>query len=170
MREHLITSITGYPYGTATAKRVNLIGKSIKASGIEFRVLTNYIQHNQFNTNSEGIHQDIYFQYLHKRYINENMSKLRKILYYLLGCFKLIGFFKKFDKKNDIVYSYNHGNLFNVYIIFLCKLFNIKLVQEINEWYHNDLNRKFEKLVVEGPLVKYSEAAIVISGTIKKKY
>jgi glycosyltransferase involved in cell wall biosynthesis len=43
------------------------------------------------------------------------------------------------------------------------------LVQEINEWYHNDLNRKLEKFIIEGPLVKQSSAAIVISETIKKR-
>ncbi|MBK6285945.1 MAG: glycosyltransferase [Draconibacterium sp.] len=77
--------------------------------------------------------------------------------------------FRKFSKNDDIVYSYNHGNLFNVYIILLCKLFNIKLVQEINEWYHNDLNRKLEKRIIEGPLVKKSNGAFVISETIEKK-
>src|SRR5690606_1357865 len=76
--------------------------------------------------------------------------------------------FRKFDKKIDIVYSYNHGNLFNVYIIFLCKLFKIRLVQEINEWFHNDLNKKLEKRIMEGPLVKHCDGAIVISDAIKK--
>ena len=43
------------------------------------------------------------------------------------------------------------------------------MIQEINEWYHNDLNRKLERFIVEGPLVKKSDAAVVISETIERK-
>ncbi len=169
MKVNLITSLSGFPYGTANAKRISLIGKSILASGHEFKVFTNSIQYNEFNTKLNGENEGISFEYLHQKHLTGKLNKSRKFLYYLLGCKRMYGLFRKFVKTNDIVYSYNHGILFNFYIILLCKIFNIKLVQEINEWYHNDLNRKLEKLIIEGPMVKQSDAAIVISETIEKR-
>ncbi len=169
MRVNLITGLSGFPFGTANAKRIGLIGKAILASGNEFRVYTNGIQYNEFNTNSSGIYQEISYEYLHRKVLKTNLSKPLKIICFLSGCLRLFYIFTKFDRGNDIVYSYNHGNLFNVYIISLCRLFKIKLVQEINEWYHNDLNRKLEKKIIEGPLVSKSDGAVVISDTIYKK-
>lgn len=169
MSINLITNLSGYPNGTATAKRIKLIGKAIQASGTVFRVLTNSVYYNELNVESEGMHQNISFQYLHKQIITKSISKYRKVLYFALGCFNLLAMFFKFDRRTDQVYSYNHGELFNVYIILLCRLFRIKLIQEINEWSHNDTNKRFEKYVIEGLLIKYSNAAVVISNEIENK-
>lgn len=168
MRINLITDLSGFPNGTATAKRINLLGKSLLSSGFVFKVFTNGIQFDPYNTKIEGYVDEIFFEYLHKKYITKKLSKSTKIWFYLIGCVNLFGVFRKFDRRNDIVYSYNHGNLFNVYIILLCKLFKIKLVQEINEWFHNDLNKGLEKRIMEGPLIKQSNGAIVISDAIKR--
>jgi glycosyltransferase involved in cell wall biosynthesis len=168
MRVNLITNLSGFPYGTATAKRINLVGKSILNSDIEFHVYTNGIQFDPYNTEVKGTHEGIPFEYLHEKSISKRLNKATKIWFFLIGCVNLLGIFRKFDKRIDIVYSYNHGNLFNVYIIFLCKLFKIRIVQEINEWFHNDLNKKLEKRIMEGPLVKHCNGAIVISDAIKK--
>lgn len=169
MRVNLITIQSGFPFGTANAKRINLLGKAIIASGISFRVYTNSIVYNIFNSKVQGVYDGIPYQYLHRKQMKNGLSKLLKISYFLIGIFRLIGVLKKFDKKNDVVYSYNHGTLFNYYLIVLCRFFRLKIIQEINEWYHNDLNRKLEKFIVEGPLVKKSNAAIVISETIKRR-
>ncbi len=169
MRVNVITNLTGFPFGTANAKRISLIGKSILASGIECRVYTNSIQINKYNTKIKGTANGINFEYLHHKQLSKKLNIFKKIYYTFSGWSRLLLLFRKFSKSNDIVYSYNHGNLFNVFIIVLCKLFGIKLIQEINEWYHNDLNRKLEKLIIEGPLVNKSSGAIVISETIEKK-
>jgi glycosyltransferase involved in cell wall biosynthesis len=168
MRVIVVTSLTGFPFGTANAKRINLIGKSILAAGYEFHVLTNSIQVNKYNIKTKGVNDGISFEYLHQKSLNGNLSTFKKIQYIFAGCLRLFGSFRKFSKNEDIVYSYNHGTLFNLYIILLCKMFNIKLVQEINEWYHNDLNRSLEKRIIEGPLVRKSNGALVISELIGK--
>ncbi len=169
MRVNLITIQSGFPFGTANAKRINLLGKAIIASGNSFRVFTNSIEFNKFNSILKGEYEGIQFEYLHRKQIKNGLSKSLKVSYFLTGIFRLIGILKNLDKKNDVVYSYNHGTLFNYCLIVLCKFFSLKLIQEINEWYHNDLNRKLEKFIVEGPLVKKSDAVIVISETIKRK-
>lgn len=168
MRVIVITSLTGFPFGTANAKRINLIGKSILSAGYKYHVLTNSIQINKYNRKTKGINDGISFEYLHRKSLKRDLSTIKKILYLFSGSIRLFGLFRKFSKKEDIVYSYNHGTLFNLYIILLCKMFNIKLVQEINEWYHNDLNRNIEKRIIEGPLVKKSNGAFVISELIEK--
>lgn len=169
MRVNLITIQSGFPFGTANAKRINLLGKAIIASGNSFRVFTNSIEYNKFNSMLKGDYEGIPFEYLHQRQIKSGLSKSLKIRYFFAGIFRLVGILKNLDKKNDVVYSYNHGTLFNYYLIVLCKFFRLKLIQEINEWYHNDLNRKLERYIVEGPLVKKSDAAVVISETIERK-
>lgn len=169
MRVNLITIQSGFPFGTANAKRINLLGKAIIASGNSFRVFTNSIEFNKFNSMLKGDHEGIPFEYLHQRQIKSGLSKSLKISYFFNGIFRLIGILKNLDKNNDVVYSYNHGTLFNYYLIVLCKFFRLKLIQEINEWYHNDLTRKLERFIVEGPLVKKSDAAVVISETIERR-
>jgi glycosyltransferase involved in cell wall biosynthesis len=169
MKVNLITIQSGFPFGTANAKRINLLGKAIIASGNSFRVFTNSIEFNKFNSMLKGDHEGIPFEYLHQRQIKSGLSKSLKISYFFTGIFRLIGILKNLDKNNDVVYSYNHGTLFNYYLIVLCKFFRLKLIQEINEWYHNDLNRKLERYIVEGPLVKKSDAAVVISETIERR-
>lgn len=169
MNVRLITGITSFPSGTATAKRIILLGKSFLESGINYSVYSNGIQYNEFNKEVKGEYENISFEYLHGKIIRKDFSTIKKIVFYIFGCINLIGVFLKFKKNEDVVYSYNHGNLFNVYIIFLCKLFKIKLIQEINEWYHDEPNRKLEKFIMEKVVVEYSDGAVIISSPIERK-
>jgi glycosyltransferase involved in cell wall biosynthesis len=70
--------------------------------------------------------------------------------------------------KQDIVYIYAHGYgfIFNLLVLFMCRRFKIKVVQEINEWYHNDIGLKIDKYFTEGPILKLSTGAIAISENI----
>jgi len=74
MRVNVITNLTGFPFGTANAKRINLIGKSILASGFDYRVLTNSIQINKYNTKIKGTIEGITFEYLHQKQLKGNLN------------------------------------------------------------------------------------------------
>jgi glycosyltransferase involved in cell wall biosynthesis len=163
---NLVTDITGFPFGTAPAKRIIMLGKSIANSGVTFKVFTNTLINNEYNRESEGVYNSIYFKYLHGK-VNLKVNNLKRSLLYILGCINIFFIIRRMNKIENIIYIYSQGRIFNLYIISICKIFKIKIVQEINEWSHNDLGLYIRKKIVEGPMIKKSEGAIIISKHIQ---
>jgi glycosyltransferase involved in cell wall biosynthesis len=164
---HLITHLTGFPYGTAAANRILMLGKALLNSGCFFKVYTNNIFVNTLSNDSQGIFEGIPFVNLHGATRLKNNKLIRSFLF-LKGLIKLFPIIKRMNPKDDVVYIYAQGYaiIFNLIVLIICRWFGIKVVQEVNEWYHNDLNRKVEKYFTEGPILKLSTGAIVISENI----
>jgi len=165
---HLITHLTGFPYGTAAAHRIRMVGKALLNSGCSFKVYTNNIFVNKLNNDSQGIFEGIPYVNLHGS-TGLRHNKLVRSFLFIKGLIKLFPIIRRMKPKDDVVYIYAHGYavIFNLIVLIICRWFGIKVVQEINEWYHNDLNRKAEKYFTEGPILKLSTGAIVISENIK---
>ena len=168
MNIHLITSITGFPNGTAAAKRIKMIAKVFQLSGHYFDVYTNVLVDASLNKSGYGCSEFIRFRYLHG-VVNGHKSKIKKAYLFVKGMIALFPVIRKFNSQDDIVYIYSQGTLFNVVTILYCKFFGIKTIQEINEWYHREMNKAFQTWVMEGPMVKWSDAAIVISQSIQEE-
>lgn len=168
MNINLITDIAQFPVGMAPTHRIKMLGQSVIQGGNNFRVFTNTTVHNEFNTEGEGEYQSISFRYLHKRVkISNNRSK--RLYFYLLGCIKLFFLIRKMDPAQDIAYIYSQGRMFNYYTILCCRICGIKIVQEINEWSHNDHKSPLKKRLIEGPIIRKSHGALVISAYINKQ-
>lgn len=165
MNVNVLTNISGYPNGTAAAKRVKMIGKALIEAGLKFSVYTNTLTPNIFNQHSSGSFDGIYFEYLHGD-TALNGGKIRKLFLYIKGVVGLINVLRKKDPLQDIVYIDAQGRIFNVIALIFCKLFGLKVFQEVNEWYHNDLKMPLQKIINEGPMLKWSHGALVISKNI----
>lgn len=166
MNIYLITNQTGFPFGTAAAKRVKMIGKALIQSGNDFSIFTNDLSHNPFNINPEGVCEDIRFRYLHGE-TNLQIGKFRKVFLYLKGVFVLFNVLRKTDRRKVMIYIYAHGNIFNLITLSFCKLFRLKTIEEVNEWDHEQIRAPFKKTITEGPMVKWTNGAIVISRNIE---
>lgn len=164
---HLITHLTGFPYGTAASHRIRMMGKAIINSGCSFKVYTNNIFVDTLNIDSQGIFEGIPYINLHGT-TRLKQNKIVRSFLFIKGLIKLYPIIKNMKPKDDIVYIYARGYafIFNLTVLIICKWFKIKVVQEINEWCHNDLGQKAEKYFLEGPILRLSTGAIVISENI----
>jgi len=162
--------MSAFPFDAAAAYRIRMIGKSLIKSGHSFDVYTNTIHYNSLNTDAKGQFDGIPYVYLHGT-IELNRSFLIKWLLFVKGLFKLVHILFEFDKRKDIVYVYANGynESFNLFVLLFCKLFGLKVVQEINEWQHNDLNQRWVKFLMEGPVTRWSDGVVAISHDIKEK-
>lgn len=168
MNVNLVTDILDFPNGTAGTMRVKMIGKALLNSGVNFTVYTNTIIHNKFNTKTNGIYDGIVFKYLHNT-IKLEQPKIIKLLLIIKGLFVLNKVLMSKSKKSDIIYIYSHGSIFNLYTMLLCKLYKLKIVQEINEWDNRERKEHLKTFIFEGPMIKWANGAIVISNNIKEK-
>jgi glycosyltransferase involved in cell wall biosynthesis len=164
---NLITYLSGFPYGTATANRILMLGKAIINAGYSFNVYTNNIFVDKLNKDKTGIYEGIPFINLHGN-TKPIENRIARSFFFIKGLSRFFIIVGKMNPKQDVVYIYAHGfgSLFTMLLLLWCKVFRIKTVQEFNEWYHNDLHKRIEKFFVEGPLCKLPEGAIVISENI----
>jgi glycosyltransferase involved in cell wall biosynthesis len=167
MRVNLFTNLTGFPKGTATANRIRMIGKSIQLSSIPFVVYTNYVKYEPDNDEKEGVDDEIRFNYLCRR--TKSPFKVLRMLFFAGGLINLFKVLKSFNPKEDIVYIYAHGHIFNLVTLLMCNFFGLKVIQEINEWYHRDLRKIIATYIMERPVMKYSRGVISISEYISDK-
>ena len=126
MQVILITDSTGFPKGTATAKRILMIGRALAEVGVDFSVLTNYFSHGESNDISVGKHKGIRFRYLHGN-IKQGLTKFLKLFFYVKGLIRLLIIISRVNKRDTLVYIYSQGTLFNLYGSLLCKFFGIKI-------------------------------------------
>lgn len=168
MNINLITDILDFPNGTAGTMRVKMIGKSLMRSGCAFAVYTNALINNKFNKFPEGEFDGIVFKYLHGT-TQLKKSKLIKLFLYIKGIYYLRKILSTKNNRTDIIYIYSHGSIFNLITIILCKIYKLKIVQEINEWDSREKNFFLKTCIEEGPMIKYADAAIIISNNIKNE-
>ena len=164
----LVTDIIDFPNGTAGTMRVKMIGKALLESGCNFSIYTNTLKNNIFNNSASGIDEGIEFKYLHGT-TSLDKIKLLKLFLFVKGIFALNRILSSKNKHIDIIYIYSHGSIFNLLTILLCKFYQLRIVQEINEWDTRENKKYLNTFISEGPMVKWSDAALVISKKIKEK-
>jgi len=168
MHIHLFTDITGFPFGTAAASRIRMIGKSLSLVDVSFTIYTSTIVYNKFNILQYGTFENIEYYYLHNC-INLNKSKIIKVLLWFKGVSKMFLIIKSLDSTNDCVYIYSQGRLFNVFAVLFARLFKVKIVQEINEWDYKEQKGFLKKYILKYFMIKKSNGAIAISNNIIEK-
>ncbi len=158
-----------FPFGEATNQRIIMIGKAILLKGNSFRVFVNCKRpRNPLNTNRSGVYENIPFQHLNTS-LEIGLPKWKNAIdYYIVGFYNAFKVVRSLGRdKNNIIYLYSQGSLFNAYISFLAFLFKVPVVQEVNEW-PEDLD-KFENFVYESVMFRWAKGAISISDTITAK-
>jgi glycosyltransferase involved in cell wall biosynthesis len=143
-----------------------MIGKALINAGNNFSLYTNTLSHNPFNNESKGVHNNIPFEYLHGTTSLE-IGKMHKLFLYINGILALQRKLRKMSPSTDVVYIYAHGNVFNVITVTLCRIYGIKVVQEINEWDYEEEKAPFKKAIFHNTIARKSDGAIAISRNIR---
>jgi len=163
-----MTHQSGFPFDGAAASRITMIGKALNEVELSFKVYTNNAIVNKFNTESSGIFENIPYVYLYGS-INQNNNIINRVFLTIKGLMNLIPIMNKMKSENDVIYIYEGLTVYNIILMTLCKLNHLKIVQEINEWYHDGVKNKLEKKIIEAAMLRWSDGAIVISKFIYNK-
>jgi glycosyltransferase involved in cell wall biosynthesis len=158
----------GVPFGTASTKRIKLIGKCLVSNGIPFHVW--HIGPSSFEENKHkyGEVDGLTFEYLSPS-VRWPSKVFVRIIYYLWGCIQL--FFRLFQhRRNGVVYVYYQGDFINLWTLLLCRLMKIPAVQEVCEWWPGTADGTFfNEWMYENIMFRWSNGAIPISCEIQDR-
>jgi len=158
----------GFPFGTASTKRIRLIGRCLLSTEIPFHVW--HIGPSPFEENKhrEGEFEGITFEYISPS-VNWPSNKGIRIIYYLWGCIQV--FFRLLrDRRKSVVYVYSQGDLINLWTLLLCRLMKIPAVQEVCEWWPGTVDGMyFKKWMYRNIMFRWSNGALPISHAIQDR-
>jgi glycosyltransferase involved in cell wall biosynthesis len=166
---YCICSAVGYPFGTATSKRITMIGKILTTTQFEFQVLHYGTSPYDGNNEARGVYENISFRYF--SLIKRPNNKIFKNILHLFGIIALSWYLvlRSFrSRENKIVYLYTYEPFINIYFCILSRILRYKVIQEINEWC-TERDTKLTYWFFNKPLVKLSNGAIVISHAIQEE-
>lgn len=159
---------TTFPNGEATNNRIIMIGKALRMKDCDLFVYANSEGNkNQFNTQREGTIDGITYQHLNKD-MRLGLPRWKRIKNYFI-----VGFFNSFlvirrlakDRRN-IIYLYSHGSIFNAWISILAHLYNVPVIQEVNEWNDDIEKSRLHAFIYKKIMFRWSKGAIIISDNI----
>ena len=156
----------GFPSGTASTKRIMLIGRALQSSGVQFSVL--HIGPSGYNGNSDksGESSGVHFLYLSHQ-VKPSERKIARLVNYFYGCLLLPFVLARLDKK-PVVYIYYQGCLINLWTLFVCKFLKLKVVQEACEWWpETEYKTRFNTWLYNRIMFRWSNGAIAISNHIE---
>lgn len=123
----------GFPIGTASTKRILLMGKGLVSTGVPFHVW--HVGPSSFaeNTEPKGEFDGVTYEYLSPSVRRPSNPAIRAA-YYLWGCLVLAYRLIK-NRKNTVAYVYYQGDMIDFWCLWLCRLLRIPSVQEACEWW-----------------------------------
>ncbi|HMH31851.1 MAG TPA: glycosyltransferase [Puia sp.] len=171
VRVNCICDGISFPFGEATNQRIIMIGKAVQFKGNSFKVYVNCKRpRNPLNMEKKGIYENIEFEHLNK-FLQIGLPKWKNALgYYLIGFYNAFTLLKTLSQnKDNVIYLYSQGSLFNGYISLLSFLFKIPVIQEVNEWPENLDGYNFESFIYKSIMFRWAKGAISISHNITAK-
>jgi glycosyltransferase involved in cell wall biosynthesis len=160
-----------FPFGEATNQRIIMIGKALLSKGNSFQVYVNCQRpRNRLNTKRQGIYEGIAYQHLNKS-LQIGLPKWKNALdYYLTGFYNAFRTIRALSRdKQNVIYIYSQGSLFNAYVSLLAFLYKIPVVQEANEWREDLEKLNFKSIVYKSFMFRWAKGAISISDNITAK-
>ena len=125
----------GFPFGSATAVRIGMIGKALQRTGIDFRLLHCGPSPSPLNTSRSGVHEGIPYEYT--TVLRRPGNRFLKFFVFAAAVAALTVRLlrERLAGHRPVIYLYvMHGPL-NWYIGKLCRLLGLPLVQEMCEWW-----------------------------------
>ena len=158
----------GFPYGTASTKRIALIGRALTSTGAAFHVF--HIGPRPFAANStkRGWYKGMGFHYLGPSVRWSEFLAVRGLCY-VIGGLEL--FFRlPACRKNGVVYCYYQGNGMNLWTLLVCRVLKIPVVQEVCEWWPGtEHETSFSKWMYTKVMFRLSRGALPISKLIEQR-
>ena len=160
----------GFPLGNASAARIIMVGKTLQAAGIGFRVLHCGPSPMAINDQKRGVYEGIPFEYT--TCVRRPKNKFIRLLAYaraLVGLTMHLAQLKRV-RHSSLVYLYIMDGPLNLYTGVLCQLLGVPLAQELCEWYPA-LNSSpvFNQWLYKKRVFKAATGALVISKSIEDK-
>jgi glycosyltransferase involved in cell wall biosynthesis len=165
---YCICSGFGFPFGTASTKRVRLFGRCLVACGIPFHVWHIGSSSIKENKQKYGEQEGLTFEYLSPSVCRPDMVVIR-ILYYYWGCVLLsLRLFQ--HRRQSVVYVYSQGDIINFWTLLLCRLMKIPVAQEVCEWWPGTPHENFfNEWMYSAVMFRWSNGALPISHEIEDR-
>ena len=160
-----------FPYGEATNQRIIMVGKALMAKGDEYRVFVNCMRpRNLLNKERKGSFENIPYCHMNKSLVIGKPKWKNAIDYYFTGFYNTSKLIRSWRKdKQQVIYLYSQGSLFNAFVSFLAHVYKIPVVQEVNEW-RDDLKKTgLESFIYKSVMFKWAKGAVSISDNITGK-
>ena len=156
----------GFPFGTASSKRIQLLGRGLVESGLPFHVLHIGPSFSPDNKQAKGGYQGVGYEYL-SPVVEFPNNKLIRILCYLWGSLLLVWKLLRLPK-GTLVYVYYQGCLLNFWTILLCRMFGKPVLQEACEWWPEAPQRSvLNSWMYQRIMFRWTQAALPISQHIE---
>ncbi|GAB6095180.1 hypothetical protein JCM14469_14320 [Desulfatiferula olefinivorans] len=155
----------GFPYGTASTRRVTLIGRALSESGLPFHVL--HIGPSPFSANTlrSGQVEGISYDYLGPRVRWSDNRVGRSLCYILGGVSLLIRLLQR--RRFGVVYCYYQGNVMNLWVFLICRALKIPVIQEASEWWPGtEYETLISRVLYRRIMFRLSAASLPISRAI----
>ena len=109
------------------------MGKCLLSSGIPFHIF--HIGPSPFkeNVNRSGKFEGLTYEYLSPS-IKWPANIIIRVFYYLRGCIQLAYKLSE-SRSSTVVYACYQGDVINLWVLWLCRLLKIPVVQEVSEWW-----------------------------------
>jgi len=162
----------GFPHGIGSTPRIAIVGKSLQAAGLAFRLIHCGPSPLAVNTQRAGVHLGIPYEYTTavKRPSNAVARKLvylRALMGVTIRLFQL-----RRVRRQTVIWLYIDGSA-NLFISSLCRLLGLPVVQELCEWWGApDCSPRCSRLtrwLYGGPLFYGATGALVISKLIEQR-
>lgn len=133
----LIVTCSDFPYGTASAKLLRLIGVGLVENSWRVEVLLQRGQGNAGEVVNEkkcSIENGVFYKYYAWRTRPKNI--FLKIIDSVISNFGVIGsiVMRKITKNADVVIVYNHSGIQNLLPLVICKIMKIHCISYVSEW------------------------------------
>ena len=138
MKNLLIVTSSDFPYGSASANLLRLMGVGLTGQGWRVEVLIQRGLHTDNKRNvppRSGSEQGVAYRFCGFRLRPRNI--FLKPIDTLSGHWMTLACIlrRKIKNKVDTVFVYNSSGLENISVLFLCKILRIRTVRYIPEWY-----------------------------------
>jgi len=157
-----------FPHGEATNQRIIMIGKALMAKGDEYRVFVNCLRpRNILNKERKGRFGNIPFRHMNKSLVIGRPKWTDAIDYYFVGFYNTSKLIRSWRRdKQQVIYLYSQGSLFNAFVSFLAFVYKVSVVQEVNEW-RDDLKRtSLKSFIYKSVMFRWAKGAVSISDNI----
>lgn len=158
----------GFPVGTASTKRIMLLGRALHSVGVPFHVwhigTSSYPQ----NVDRKGEQGGISWEYLSPVVRRPDNCWLRALCF--IWGFSLLPFKLAKHRQYICVYLYSQGDLINLGVLIVCRMLRIPVAQECCEWWPGTPDEKpFRRWMYHRIMFRWSRGALPISKLIEER-
>ncbi|HSZ32244.1 MAG TPA: hypothetical protein VK772_02985, partial [Puia sp.] len=171
MKVNCICDGISFPHGEATNQRIIMIGKALMEKGDEYRVFVNCLRpRNIFNKERKGVFENIPFRHMNKSLAIGRPKWNNAIDYYFVGFYNTSKLIRSWRRdKQQVIYLYSQGSVFNAFVSFLARAYKIPVVQEVNEWRDDLKKTSLESFIYKSVMFRWAKGVISISDNITGK-